>query len=289
MADPKKYIIQMEDKDKETGDTKAELYPRTLAEAIDMGDGTALPQKLEQLKTDAANSVVYSNATPTVTSHGGIEVGETFDNVSIQDMLTKILYPYVAPTIGLSSTVTKGYKEIGTSFNATLTATAVKKSEKITSVAIYNGDTQLVEVTDGNVATYEAQNISNTVTYTAKVTDAKSKVVTATLNYTFVHPIYMGVCDSETPDAVAVKALDKVVTGKSNQAHTYTLSAAHMVCACPPGWTLKNIIDPNGFDITSSFKQVVVNLGDESAPVNYTVYVSGVTTQSGFKVTFNAA
>ena len=99
----------------------------------------------------------------------------------------------------------------------------------------------------------------------------------------------MGVCDSETPDAAAVKALDKVVTGKSNQAHTYTLSAAHMVCACPPGWTLKHIVDPNGFDITSSFKQVVVNLGDESTPVNYTVYVSGVTTQSGFKVTFNAA
>ena len=33
MAD-KKYIIQMEDRDKETGEVKSEMYPRTVPDAI---------------------------------------------------------------------------------------------------------------------------------------------------------------------------------------------------------------------------------------------------------------
>ena len=287
-VDIEKRIIEMQDIDEETKEPTAILYPETMAEGVHVGD-QMLPQVLGELK-ESAGKVNYTNDTPTVSALGGIEAGETFDNVSITDMLTKLLYPYVAPTISLGSTVAKGYKEIGTSFNATLTATAVKKSEAIKSVSIFKGDTVLASVTDGSlVATCQETNISDTVTYTAKVVDNKNKTVSATLAYTFVHPLFVGAATSATPTADEIKALTKVVTGKSNQNYTYTLNEGYMVYACPPGWTVKSITDPNGFDITNSFTMVTVNLGTEEAPVNYNVYVSGVTTQSGFKVTFTAA
>ena len=44
-----------------------------------------------------AESVVYSNPTPTVSPHGGIPAGSTFDNVSVKKMLDDILYPYTKP------------------------------------------------------------------------------------------------------------------------------------------------------------------------------------------------
>lgn len=283
-----KKIIEMTDVDKDTKEVKSILYPETLAEAVHVGDST-LNQKLEELELNAGESS-YTNDTPTVSALGGIAAGETFDNVSISEMLTKLLYPYVAPTISLGATVAKGYKEIGTSFDTTLTATAVKKSEAIKSVSILKGTEVLAEVTDGStVATYDATGVSETVTYTAKVVDNKDKAVTAALTYTFVHPLYVGVLATDAPTADDIKTLDKVVTGKSNQSYTFTVEEGYMVCACPPGWTLKNIVDPNGFDITASFTLVTVNLGTEEEPVNYNVYVSGVTTQSGFKVAFNAA
>lgn len=284
----KKKIVEMTDVNKETGEVNAIIYPQTVADAVYVGD-QMLTDKLEELE-ESAGEMYYSNSTPTVSALGGVSVGETFDNVSIEDMLTKILYPYVAPTISLGSTVARGYKEIGTSFDATLTATATKKSESIKSVSILNGDTTLVEVTDGSlVATCEETGISDSVTYTAKVVDAKDKAITATLAYVFVHPLYTGVVSSATPTADEIKALTKSVIGKSNQSYTYTLDEAYMCYACPPGWTVKAITDPNGFDITSSFTLVTVNLGTEDEPVNYNVYVSGVTTQSGFKVTFTVA
>lgn len=283
-----KRIVEMTDVNKETGEVEAIIYPQTLAEAVLVGDEN-LQEKLENLES-ADKDLYYTNSTPTVSTLGGVGIGETFDNVSVTDMLTKLLYPYVAPTISIGSTVAKGYKEIGTSFDATLTATAVKKSEAIQSVSILKGETVLAEVTDGSLtASCEETGISTTTTYTAKVVDKKNKAVTATLAYTFVHPMYAGVVSSDSPEAAEIKALTKNVIGKSNQSVTYTLDAAHMCFACPPGWTVKTITDPNGFDITSSFNLVTVNLGTEESPVNYNVYVSGVTTQSGFKVTFTAA
>ena len=51
----------------------------------------------------------YTNAEPIVTPIGGVKVGETFDNVPVADMLTKILYPYTKPTINtMAATATGG-------------------------------------------------------------------------------------------------------------------------------------------------------------------------------------
>ena len=82
--------------------------------------------------------------------------------------------------------------------------------------------------------------------------------------------------------------MTKKIVNVGSQSYTYTINNKKMCIAFPSGWTLKNIIDPNGFDITQSFTSETVNiycLDGNSKP--YTVYSSEFTSQSSFTVKFN--
>lgn len=50
------------------------------------------------------SSLEFTDLTPTPLSVGGINQGSTFSNVAIVDMLDRILYPYVPPTLSFSVT-----------------------------------------------------------------------------------------------------------------------------------------------------------------------------------------
>lgn len=68
---------------------------------IDLGYATTLPTEVEDY-------IKYSNETPIVSALGSIKPGQTFENISIKDMLTMILYPYIDIEVGtLESTLDK--------------------------------------------------------------------------------------------------------------------------------------------------------------------------------------
>jgi len=52
---------------------------------------------------DTTSSIVYTNNTPIPSNFQGFNKGDTFSNTSISDIITKILYPYVSPTISLNA------------------------------------------------------------------------------------------------------------------------------------------------------------------------------------------
>lgn len=110
------------------------------------------------------------------------------------------------------------------------------------------------------------------------------------MSYTFVYPLYIGSLDAgaSNPTADQIKAMEKKVVNKANQSYTYTVDNKRMAIACPPGWRLSKIVDPNGFDVTSSFAVKTLSItGLDGTAQTYTVYVSEPTTQTGFKVAFN--
>ena len=257
---------------------------------------------------DAADKsdLLYSNATPVVAAHGGIAAGETFDEVPVTDMLTKILYPWVAPVV-TAAVVTpsnggvfeKGNTQTVTAVNVTVT----KKSANITKVELYNGSTvigtksgdDLSAVNSGSTAqtlAFTGLNISVSAnqSFTAKVTDADGKVTSAnTGTFSFVYPYYYGVIDSgATADAAAVKALTKVVQAKGTKALNFTASDQRMVFAVPAANdAIKTITDPNGFNVTDTFTESTVSItGLDGTAQSYYVYTSDATTVSAFKMTF---
>ena len=249
-------------------------------------------------------AVTYTNNIPVVQAHGGIAVGETFDAVPVTEMLTKILYPWVAPTV--SATVVTpsngGTFEKGNTQNITsIRVSVTKKSSNITKVEIFDGSTSLGSKTGADLDTLNTSG-SATFTFTvdvdvtanknfqAKVTDAAEKVTTAnTGSFSFVYPYYQGVIAADaTADEATVKALTKLIQAKGIKAITYTASNQKMVFATPKAnGVIKTITDPNGFNVTDTFTQSEISIaGLDGTAQDYYVYVSGATTVSAFKMTF---
>lgn len=251
---------------------------------------------------DIADVEVFSTDIVTVNALGGIKAGEDLDGLTTRQILNKLLFPYVAQVVDNpsrvpnSTTLEKGNNQTITSVSVKVT----KKSENITSVALYNGSTLLgektgTEVAAGGTFTFSGLSVevpSTSVVLTVKVTDASGNVVSKnTPGWTFVYPYYYGVCaEGATIDEALVEGLTKKVESKGNKTNwSFTCDNQCMVFAYPKAHgVLTKIIDPNNFDITGSFTKHEVNItGLDNSTQPYYVYVNGASTVSGFQVDFN--
>lgn len=261
------------------------------------------PELLEDVKLAAEQEVLdetlYSNEMATINGLGGIAAGETFANVPVKDMLTKLLYPYVKPALSaVTENVNGGTFEKGTVHsNQKIKAVVTKKSEQISEVVFLDGSVELKKLTGAEVqngGTFYSEALADIKTnknFKVKIKDTKNSVVEATTGtYNYVHPIYTGklAADVTAPTAEQIKGLTKKVTGVSSQTVGYTVANERMVIAVPSNWTLKSAIDPNKFDMTGAFGLVLVDVVclDESTE-KYKVYMSAPTNQTAFNVTFN--
>ncbi len=275
-----------------------ETHPATMIVEDDNHQFITKAQK-EQL----TGNITYTNATPIVSAHGGVAVGDTFDNVPISKVLDKILYPYVAPVVSASAAPSNGGTfEIGVGTTVTsVTANVTKKARTITKVEVFGSDSAdaLATKTDG-VANGGSFSLAfskelkaaaaNGTKFTVKVTDSDNKVTSAnTATFNLVYPFYQGVVAAgATVDAAAVKALTKKVETKGNKKWAYTATNQKMVFAYPASYgNLTKIYDANNFDVTGTFTKSTVNVScADGTSVAYNVYVNSASTVSGFNMDF---
>ena len=254
-------------------------------------------------KEQLTGNITYTNATPIVSAHGGVAVGDTFDNVPISKVLDKILYPYVAPVVSASAAPSNGGTfEIGVGTTVTsVTANVTKKARSITKVEVFGSDstTALATKTEG-VANGGSFSLAfskelkaaaaNGTRFTVKVTDSDNKVTSAnTGTFSLVYPFYQGVVAAgATVDAAAVKALTKKIETKGNKKWAYTATNQKMVFAYPASYgNLTKIFDANNFDVTGTFTKSTVNIAcADGTSVPYNVYVNSASTVSGFNMDF---
>lgn len=247
-------------------------------------------------KTTWTENTKFNNEMPTVIAVGGIPAGTTFENMPVKDVLNKLFYPYVAPVVSCSSTPNGGVFEKGTSVSVTqITVSITKKSEEITKVEIFDREESLGSKEDGRtgnvVFPLENKSVTEDKTFTAKVTDASEKTVTANSGkFTFVHPYYQGVVeDAADINEGLVKGLTKLVQTKSNKTLTFTTNNQKMLIAYPKSYgALTKIVDPNNFDVTDTWTAKEINIETaDSTQTPYYVYTSKLVTVSGYKMQFN--
>ena len=255
---------------------------------------------------EIADVEVFSTDITTVNAFGGIPAGADLNGMTTREILNKLLFPYVAPSIGGATASPNGgtYEKGDVKTITQVSITITKKSEPITSVALYNGSNKLAEKTGDavkNGGTITFTNLSVKVPtdgnqLTVKVTypDANGTAKTESKNttaLTFVYPYYYGVCaDGATINEALVEGLTKKIESKGNKTDwSFTCDNQCMVFAYPKAHgVLKKIVDPNNFDITGSFTKHEVNVtGLDGTTQAYYVYVNGASTVSGFKVDFN--
>ena len=229
-------------------------------------------------------NVTYISDKPSTVAIGGLPLGYTSDGISIVELIDNMLHPYKAPSISLSMTPSNTLYELGATISSlTLKATITQGSNDITSLVFLKDGSPLPSTSN---PTLTQSNIRNNVTYSAYVSDNINRINSNSINIKFINPIYIG--SLSEVNSTNIKAMTKKIVNVSSQSNTYTINNKKMCIAFPSDWTLRNIIDPNGFDITQSFTKETINiycLDGNSKP--YTVYSSEFTSQSSFTVKFN--
>lgn len=247
------------------------------------------------------NKDIFETDLLVVTAQGGIAAGSDLNGMTTHDILRKFLYPYVEPTLSSATGTPNGgtYEKGETKTITKVTITVTKKSEFITSIALYNGSTLLQEKTGDTVkngGSFTFSNVNVVVPtdgnqLTVKVTDAAGKTYSkSTTSLTFVYPYYIGTCAAgATINEALVEGLaTKLKESKGTKTNTFTVSNGHMVFAYPKAHgVLKSILDPNNFETISGYTRYEINItGLDGTTQAYYVYVSGATTVTSFKVTF---
>lgn len=287
-----------------------------------LGDGTTTIANLEFLwstpdEAADAGDVLFTNLTPTVQKLGGVEVGTTFNNMPVTDVLNKLLYPWVAPTIsGWSLTPANGLRENGNT--ATVTAAkfnVTKKSANITKVELLYGGSVLATKSGadlGNInsttsaVTYTFSGLNKAINQTtatkyfqARVTDADRKTTTSNSgSYSFASKYYHGCINAGvTLTADIVKSWDvgqacwgKTANGsgggsgslKSNlcakENRFVTHSPVSQHIVYVSPYKVKQIKDQNNFDVTSTYTETRLNITNTYGyTTNYYVYTSNAT------------
>lgn len=246
-------------------------------------------------EVDLAVLSTYTNETPMWIDLGGMEIGDTFDKVTYNDMFTKLLYPYVSPTISLAASPGSKVLEKGTSqTNIVLTATTQKFAQDITEVVFLLNSAEVYKVPSpkktGGKETYTHPEVTENSTFQAQVYDGRTRVSSNTFSYTFVYPAYIGKCSKDivTPTADVILAGTKKIQNPGTLTATYTYTDEKCFVALPPGWTLSSIKDPSGYEIIDSFrKDAVAVVGTDKQSVNYTVYTMNESVSlDNFTITF---
>lgn len=266
--------------------------------------GASAESILADAKAYVDEEDIFVTDMKTINALGGIAAGSDLNNLTTHEVLKKLLYPYVDASVGNATASPNGgtYEKGATKTITSVSISITKKSEPITSVALYNGSTLIEEksgdaVKNGGTITFSGLSVevpTNGNQLTVKVTypganGAAKTVEKKTTALTFVYPYYMGTCAAGTTiNETLVESLTKKIESKGNKSNSFTVSDGHMVFAYPKAHgVLKSILDPNNFETIGNYTRSEVSVtGLDGAAQTYYVYVSGATTVSGFVVNF---
>lgn len=247
--------------------------------------------------------IIFDFDMNTISSLGGISAGENLNGLTIKEIISKLLFPYVAPTVSASLTHTPS----GSVFEKgqvvtieSITGTVTKKSEFITKVQFWDGSTVLETITSGvggssshsHLLDTSIQITSNTnnTRFRFSATDTTGKTYYAnTKSFTFYYPYYLGtIAEDKVLNDATITSLDKKIQGRATTTNSFTTNNERMVIAYPKSYgTLSKILDANSFDVTGTFSlNEILITGLDGTTQSYYVYVNNASTVSNFKMTF---
>lgn len=254
----------------------------------------------EQINLKANN--LFKADMNTVSALGGIPAGTNLNDLTIQEVLTKLLFPYIAPSVSASLTYSPNANiyEYGRIVSVTnINASVAKKSESIQSIKFYQNNNLIniisTNCSNGGTFSYTLEpsvsitsNTSNSY-FKVIVNDDTTNVTANTNSFTFVYPYYYGVINNDAEiNENLIKSLTKQVVAKGNKTYSYSPNFQKMVIAYPKSYgVLKSILDPNGFEQMASFTLTELNIiGLDGTSQPYYVYSNGASTNTNFNMTF---
>lgn len=215
---------------------------------------------------------------------GDIQLGSTFNAMSIADAIRKIVYPYLPPicTLALSEGQSQ-YLEVGTYPNISLSYNITKRSKPTRPTKLINMiPSTYRSITDpgqisvsGNARGVVVTPLMATVSvFTVKVTD-DDKSNSASVSVSGIYPYFYGFTSSNTLTVAALSTMTKVVEPKGNKTYDITGSGNFFFAYDYDYGPLTQILDPDNVNIISSFTSTVRTLSSPTglwASKQYWVY-----------------
>lgn len=251
------------------------------------------------------DEIIYTDASATgaTIALGGIAKGEKLEDMTMKEIIDKLLHPYVATTsVRLSITPTNGgtfeVGDVKTLTGGTVSWTA--GSTQVTQAEILKGGSAVgtVVVDSGTsiaCSFTENQSVGNaagTVTFSSRVKDDKGgKTINGgSVSFTHVYPYYYGGRANIPAASGDITALSKMIQAKGTKKPSFNLNNEYMVFAYPSAYgNLKSITDPTGNDMTGSFTQTKIQVtGLDGTAQEYNVYTqNNRSTATGYVPSFN--
>jgi hypothetical protein len=240
--------------------------------------------------------VNFTDSTPVPVAIGGILVGETFSSVPVTEMIRRIVYPYVAPV--LTSNMSTSYIESGNTtaasalkFNYTIVKNSTYNISSLSVSPAYSGSLYTVPITTNSITAtgYVTPNLSSSLTlagtqswnsnsWTITLGDTYPTSKTSTSTVKVVIPWYYGTSTTGGTSSAVINSIlgtssssvankltplltEPAVSSSSTYNKTVTLSGSgvYVYFGYPADFPdLVSIIDPNGFNVFSSFKKYII-------------------------------
>jgi hypothetical protein len=226
----------------------------------------------------------FTDLNPTVTSLGGVQIGSTFSNVPLSEMIRQILYPYLPPlstiqfnsitsptgiNIGLNNAVER-HHNLNTIVNFTYTLTKRTNNIIQTNIQILNSNGSVSAPTGQTLSGIGLQTL--TVTTSATIIPANISVITGFNPFTFsvipsdgtqsftasntlnfVYPYFYGFSDFNSNDNSTINInvladMTKRIDIKTNQTLPISGNNEFLYFMYPSIYgTLSTILDGNNF------------------------------------------
>ena len=181
-------------------------------------------------------------------------------------------------------------------FVENIKVTITKKTEKIVSLRILDGDNEIYSKSDGieNGGTFNVSShyqIKDNRRLTVEVIDEVGSVVTAYTNpFNYIYPYYYGVANENILlNGEFIKTLTKKLEVKGTKSISYITNNQRMVFAYPVSYgKISKILDANSFDVTNTFTVTTVTLiALDGTTQSYYVYANNSSTVENFTMKFS--
>lgn len=197
------------------------------------------------------------------TSIGGLPMGNSFNNISISEVLRGMLYTYLGPLCTIS--VDQQYYEVGTYPVPTLTYTITKRTNSTLPTGLTNmipgvypqittpGQTTITGVSTGIVISPIS---TSPTTFTITVSDGDTQPTSSTsssVSVQGIYPYFYGFSDIDIIDNNTLNSLTKMVEYKSDKIIDISGSGNYYFVYDSSYGLLTNILDDYGFNHISEF------------------------------------
>ena len=208
-----------------------------------------------------SHSLEFTDSRPIPISIGDITLGTNFNNMSIADVLRKIVYPYLAPTCTISLVNSSGYVEVGSYPNIQVAYSITKRTlstlpTKLTNMIpstyqpiVSPGQTTINGVAKGVVITPLTATAS---TFTIKVNDGTVNN-SASVSIEGIYPYFYGFTSSNTLTISALESMKKVVEPKGDKTFDLIGEGNFFFAYDAAYGPLSSIMDPENIDILGTF------------------------------------